>query len=408
MRVVIIGHLLPEPASSAAGTRMLELIAFFREAGDDVFFATAAQNVEFSVAAKDWDVELVAIELNSDSFNEQLKKLQPDLVLFDRYLTEEQYGWRVAEVCENALRIIDTEDLHCLRQARRTAVKEDRAFTLSDLNNDIAKREVAAIFRSDLSLMISEEEISLLTSHFQVKPELLHYLPFLPSKKSTKKHPKFSRRSHFMTIGNFLHPPNLDSVEYLKSAIWPLIRKGMPKAEMHVYGAYPPQRILQLHKPNEGFFIHGRVDSAQDAFTKARVCLAPLRFGAGMKGKLLEAMLFETPSVTTSIGAEGMHGELPWGGMLTDDPKLFAEAAILLHEDESAWEKANSNGKAIFEDRFDSAAHKKLLREQIDFLLSNLVAHRTNNFIGQMLQHHQHKSTEFMSRFIALKNQKGS
>lgn len=408
MRVVIIGHLLPEPASSAAGSRMLELISFFREADNEVVFASAAQNVTFSIAQKDLDAQLVTIELNSDSFNAQIKALDPEVVLFDRYLTEEQYGWRVAEACPNALRILDTEDLHCLRQARRDAVKAERPFERADLNNEIAKREIAAIFRADLSLIISEAEIDLLTSHFQVKDALLHYLPFLPAQKEANDAPPFEERSHFMTIGNFLHPPNIDGVEYVQSTIWPLIRKGLPTAEMHVYGAYPPQRILQLHKPQNGFYVHGRIASAQDAFTKARVCLAPLRFGAGMKGKLLEAMLFSTPSVTTSIGAEGMHGDLAWGGSISDAPESIAKAAIALHEKKDAWQNAVSNGRAILKERFNTSDHKALLQSRLTALKTDLVAHRNENFIGQMLHHHQHKSTEFMSRFIALKNQKGA
>jgi len=350
----------------------------------------------------------VTIELNSDSFNAQIKALDPEVVLFDRYLTEEQYGWRVAEACPNALRILDTEDLHCLRQARRDAVKAERPFERADLNNEIAKREIAAIFRADLSLIISEAEIDLLTSHFQVKDALLHYLPFLPAQKEANDAPPFEERSHFMTIGNFLHPPNIDGVEYVQSTIWPLIRKGLPTAEMHVYGRLPAAAHSTIAQTPERVLRSRTNSQRQDAFTKARVCLAPLRFGAGMKGKLLEAMLFSTPSVTTSIGAEGMHGDLAWGGSISDAPESIAKAAIALHEKKDAWQNAVSNGRAILKERFNTSDHKALLQSRLTALKTDLVAHRNENFIGQMLHHHQHKSTEFMSRFIALKNQKGA
>ena len=91
-----------------------------------------------------------------------VKELNPEIVLFDRFMVEEQFGWRVTECCPDALKILDTEDLHCLRQARQVAVKENREFTLNDLYSDVAKREIASILRCDLTLMVSEFEINLL------------------------------------------------------------------------------------------------------------------------------------------------------------------------------------------------------------------------------------------------------
>ena len=127
----------------------------------------------------------------------------------------------------------------------------------------------------------------------------------------------FEERKDFIFVGNFLHEPNRDAVHYLKESVWPLIRAQLPDAGMCIYGAYPSQSVLQLHQPKERFFSLGRADDAQEVVAKARVMLAPLRFGAGMKGKLLEAMQCGTPSVTTAIGAESMYGDLPWNGFIT-------------------------------------------------------------------------------------------
>ncbi|MDG1262097.1 MAG: glycosyltransferase [Flavobacteriales bacterium] len=403
MRLVIIGHLLPEPASSAAGTRMLELMRLFSSFGYSITYATAAQNVDFSVDLKDYNVAVETIELNSDRFNEQIKQLAPHVVLFDRYLTEEQYGWRVAKECPDAVRIIDTEDLHCLREARRLALKSSREVRSEDYFNDIAKREIAALFRADMSLMISRAEIDVLTSVYNVPSSQLHYLPFLPENVE-RKSPSFAERNGFMTIGNFIHPPNADSVRYLKKEIWPLIRNEFPTAKMHVYGAYPSESIGQLNDEKTGFFVHGRAESSTATFQSARVCLAPLRFGAGMKGKLLEAMVLNTPSVTTSIGAEGMHGSLNWAGAVTDDPTSFAAEAVALHNNEEAWNQANENGRTILTTVFDSPNHRSQFKERLTALQGGLNNHRNQNFIGQMMQFHTMRSTEFMSRFIAEKN----
>lgn len=375
----------------------------FSSFGYSITYATAAQNVDFSVDLKDYNVAVETIELNSDRFNEQIKQLAPHVVLFDRYLTEEQYGWRVAKECPDAVRIIDTEDLHCLREARRLALKSSREVRSEDYFNDIAKREIAALFRADLSLMISRAEIDVLTSVYNVPSSQLHYLPFLPENVE-RKSPSFAERNGFMTIGNFIHPPNADSVRYLKKEIWPLIRNEFPTAKMHVYGAYPSESIGQLNDEKTGFFVHGRAESSAATFQSARVCLAPLRFGAGMKGKLLEAMVLNTPSVTTSIGAEGMHGSLNWAGAVTDDPTSFAAAAVALHNNEEAWNQANENGRTILTTVFDSPNHRSQFKERLTALQGGLNNHRNQNFIGQMMQFHTMRSTEFMSRFIAEKN----
>jgi O-antigen biosynthesis protein len=160
-RILIIGFVWPEPKSSAAGSRMMQLIAFFKENGGKITFASTALQSEFSEELLDVDRKQIA--LNCSSFDEFVLELQPDLVLFDRFMTEEQFGWRVAEHCPNALRMLDSEDLHCLREARRLTVLKNKPF---NLNNDLAKREIASIYRCDVTLMISEFEIELLQIAF--------------------------------------------------------------------------------------------------------------------------------------------------------------------------------------------------------------------------------------------------
>src|SRR5690625_7127154 len=97
--------------------------------------------------------------------------------------------------------------------------------------------------------------------------------------------------------------------------IWPFIRKHVPDSRFHIIGSYPSQRVLQLHNEREGLLVHGRAGSAQEVVQKAKVLLAPLRFGAGLKGKLLDAMRWGTPTVTTEIGAEGMA----WKGLRSEE-----------------------------------------------------------------------------------------
>ncbi|MFM2367906.1 MAG: hypothetical protein RL619_202, partial [Bacteroidota bacterium] len=167
-KILIIGFVWPEPNSSAAGGRMMQLISLFRAQGFRITFASPAQNSDFMVDLDEYEVDKKSIELNNSSFDLFVKDLNPTVVLFDRFMMEEQFGWRVAENCPDALRILDTEDLHCLRLARQKAFNENRIFTTSNLlSEDIAKREIASILRCDLSLIISEFEMEILESIFK-------------------------------------------------------------------------------------------------------------------------------------------------------------------------------------------------------------------------------------------------
>ncbi|MEZ7507070.1 glycosyltransferase [Flavobacterium sp. Arc2] len=405
-KLLIIGSVWPEPNSSAAGTRMLQLISLFKEEGFIVTFASPAMNSDFMVDLELEGVVKQTITLNSSSFDDFVKELNPSIVLFDRFMMEEQFGWRVSENCPDALRLLDTEDLHCLRVARQKAFKEKRPFVEIDLLvEEVAKREIASILRCDLSLMISEYEMELLRGIFKIESSLLFYLPFLSEGMSNvDKLPSFEERKNFIFIGNFLHEPNWNAVQYLKESIWPLIKKQLPDAILHVYGAYPSQKVLQLNNSKERFIIKGRAANAYEVVRQARVVLAPLRFGAGIKGKLLEAMQCGTPSVTTTIGAESMHGGLPWNGFVTDDPLVFAKDSVRLYDDRSTWLQAQKNGVDIINLRYLRELYEDDFIEHIKNLQANLQQHRLNNFMGSLLQHHTLKSTMYMSKWIEEKN----
>ncbi len=403
-KVLVIGYVWPEPNSSAAGSHMMSILRLFKKQGWQVEFATPAQESEHAIDLATEDITSQSIVLNCDSFDNYIKTYQPDIVLFDRFMMEEQFGWRVEKNCPTALKILDTVDLQCLRNARHLAHKAGRAMTQEDLYSVIAKREIAAILRSDLSLIISSYEMELLIETFKVDASLLHYLPFMVDlDKCPTKTKTFSERQHFMTIGNFRHAPNWDVVLYLQQ-IWPLIRKQLPQAELHIYGSYPPPKATALHNPKTGFHIKGWAEDAYEVMESSRICLAPIRFGAGIKGKLLDAMIMQTPSITTSLGSEGMFDKEPWPGIIADDVETFVEAAVQLYQDEEKWLQAQSHATTLLKARYDSKTLSEGLIEKIKETEKSLEQHRLNNFTGAMLKHHSMMSTKYMSQWIAEKN----
>lgn len=405
--VLIIGYVFPEPNSSAAGTRMLQLIDFFINQNYTVVFATSCKKSTNAFDLESLNVQVVEILLNHSSFDFFVKDLNPEVVLFDRFMTEEQFGWRITENCPDALRILDTEDLHFLRKTRQQSISSS-SVSANDFDlNDIAKREIASIYRSDLSLIISEAELKILIDTFKIDCSLLLYLPFmldLNENSEQKQHSSFSERTDFVSIGNFLHPPNSDAIFYLKNDIWPLIKSQLPQANLHVYGAYDTQAIRSMHNKKDGFLLHGYVEDAFEVINSSRVLLAPLRFGAGLKGKLILAMQCGTPAAMSTIAAEGMFGSDQPNGIIEDDPSLFVKKCIDLYTQESLWTEYQNKGDAVLKSRFNKLDHQLKLKERISLIQSTIQSHRSDNFIGQLLAHHQFQSTKYMSRWIEVKN----
>lgn len=405
-KLLIIGFVWPEPKSSAAGSRMMQLISFFKSQEYQITFASACSKSDNAFDLGTIGVDTVNIELNHSSFDDFIKTLNPNIVMFDRFMSEEQFGWRVTEHCPNAMKILDTEDLHFLRRARQQAFKDSEMMSSKYLYNDTAKREIASIYRCDLSLIISTAEMKLLQNRFKINSSLLCYLPFLMNSMSAeqkRKLPKFEMRAHFISIGNFRHEPNYNALLYLKETIWKGIRTQLPNAQLHNYGAYASQKINQLHNEKEGFLIKGFAKDVEVVMQQSKVLLAAIRFGAGLKGKLFDAMQNGTPFVSTSIGVEGIADDVDLKFVCNTDNDFITQA-IQLYTDGASWSKQQDIGFDILEQQFSKSHFERVFKERLLLLTQDLKSHREQHFIGQLLQHHSMQSTKYMSKWIAAKN----
>lgn len=411
--VLVIGWVWPEPKASAAGDHMISILTLLLDQNCDITFSSPAQRTELSAPLESLGIHCRDIEINNESFDVFVTALNPDLVIFDRYMMEEQFGWRVEQACPEAIRVLDTEDLHSLREHRQQCAKSTLnessigQTSQSELHSDKGIREVAAIYRCDLSLIISKTEVDLLINDYQIPPAILQHLPFrLPIEHEARMNREpslpFSERKDFITIGNFRHPPNWDSVLWLKK-LWPEIRRQLPGVNLHIYGAYLPKKASDLHNPKQGFLVHGWIDDAFDAMSQARVCLSPLKFGAGLKGKLLLAMAAGTPSVTTGVGAESMTTGL-WPGAIVDTDEDIVSSAISLYNDENQWQKAHQTAHAMALKDYGVSGWGSEFIQNIERLSEDLPSYRSKNFIGQILRHQHHRATKFMSQWIEAKN----
>jgi glycosyltransferase involved in cell wall biosynthesis len=247
--------------------------------------------------------------------------------------------------------------------------------------------------------------MDLLQNTFKIDPKLLFYFPLLMHASITDI-PSFENRKDFVIIGNYWHEHKCQALRYLKDSIWPILAKIVPHASLQIYGAYASQKVMQLHNPKLSFLVKGRAEDAYQIMRQARVCLAPIRFGAGLKGKLAEAMLVGTPSVTTSVGAEAMHGSLEWSGYIADEPEKFAAAAVKLYSEKVKWQKAQENGITIINQLFSTGKEETLFISRIYNLMEHLESHRLNNFFGSILMQNSANAVKYMSRWIEEKNKK--
>jgi len=407
MNIVIIGAVWPEITSSAAGLRHQNLIDFFLKENWKVTYLSSSKTNEHTEHLNQQGVKTLPIELNCSSFNDIIKNISPDVVIFDRFITEEQFGWRVHQVCPNCVHILDTQDLHFLRNCRKKALElntslDDIASAKISFDMDFTYRELASILRSDLCLMISDFEYDLLINQFKIPKEILTLLRF--SYDNIAEQPSFEQRNHYSMIGNFRHAPNADSIHWFSKEIWPNIRKQLPTAEVHIYGAYPPKEFTSMSNPDIGFLVKGWTPNQMETLKKYRVNLAPLRFGAGIKGKISDSWFAGTPSVTTQIGAEGMYENLPFGGEITNCSNEFIQKAVSIYQNSNQWSLLQKNGFDILKNLYNFETNKNSIIRAIVDLKNNIKSFRHKNIYRNILFHHTLQSSKYLSKWIEEKN----
>ena len=448
--VLFLSFVPLSPETSAAGVRTRDLMEGFLKAGfSDVHYACASkmdeqENAKVNKQLVERGVKFYAnaIPNREDAFKtvlEECGKRNPiDVVVFDRFLAEEAYSFRVREMCADALRVLDMQDCHALRRERARIVDLESSGGSGDTSNVIERsinakpeatdddfaREISSIFRSDLTLVCSSAELELLHAACGVPKEKLCLAPFFETIDTNSIiTPFIDRKNVFVSIGTFNHAPNVDGLRYLKKEIWPLIRGKLPNAEFHAFGATClPKHVDELNDAKNGFFVKGFCKDIGETLSTAKVLLAPLRFGAGIKGKIIEAFKYGTPVITTPIGGEGIgvpgifeNGcdnmdaiKANWGGTFDCvTPAAFATAAVDSFTNESLWTKQSKRGVELRNELFNKEKTIPPILEAISNKCENLRTIRNEDFIGASFWHQSNRSTDFFSRWIELKETLG-
>jgi GT2 family glycosyltransferase/glycosyltransferase involved in cell wall biosynthesis len=235
--------------------------------------------------------------------------------------------------------VFDTVDLHFLREQREAERLDDDPARQAAARTQA--KELALLSAVDLSWVVSPVERELLATLAPgARVELLSnvHAPVAAT-------PGFAARAGFVFVGGFLHAPNVDAVLWLASEIWPRLRAALPAATLHLVGAEPPAAVRAL-AGTPGLQLHGHVPALEALLDGCRASLAPLRFGAGVKGKVNQALARGLPVVATHCAAEGMQLVDGEDVLLADAAADFVSKAVRAHEDEALWQRLRAGGLA--------------------------------------------------------------
>lgn len=245
-----------------------------------------------------------------------------------------------------ALHILDTVDLHHLREQREADLHRS---TLRRVISALTRRhEMRAIRRADATWVVSTTERDYL---FDLLPDT--QIDVVPNLHESVEHvASFEERDGLLFVGGGRHPPNADAVAWLLREILPLIRARLPAVQLHVVGTGIADAAGIVRGAHPGVTFHDHVPDLAPLLANCRVSIAPLRFGAGVKGKVTQALVHGLPVVTTPNGAEGLHLEPGIHAMVVDTASALADAAVAAHEDAALWRRLSDNGRRIMRQRF--------------------------------------------------------
>jgi len=351
-RVLIIDHCTPTPDQDAGSILIFNLMLLFREMDFQVTFIPEDNFLympEYTTALQRVGVEVLYAPFVT-SVKQHLKEFgaRYNLTLLIRPVVVERHIEAIRKYCPQAKVLFHTIDLHFLRMSREAALQSDR--DKQKAADEMKKREMAAICASDASIVVSTSEFELL------RPELpdvkLHVFPLVMDVQGTSN--PYSERSDIVFVGGYDHAPNVDAVQYFVAEVMPILRQRISGIHFHVVGSKAPAQIHAL--ASDDVLIAGFVEELTPLLNKMRVSVAPLRFGAGIKGKIASAMAAGLPVVATPLAAEGMSLTAGENILVADGAENIADAIVKLYQNEALWTRIRHNGLEFAEHAWGAEA----------------------------------------------------
>lgn len=363
--VLIVDELIPTPDKDSGSVRMSHMIEVLQQLGYKVTFLPnyASKNDPYVVDLQQRGVEVVYGPITVPEFLKSYGKYYDDVIL-SRARIASYFLDACQAFCPNAKIIFDTVDLHFLRLGRQVTYETDpeqKAYfkKMSNVFNDLEKHIIREV---DSTLVVSSVEKDILEKDGCENVVIVSNIHKI-SPEAYKR--GFDERQGLLFVGGYAHPPNIDGLTWFVNEIFPIIRKKAPSIYLRVVGSAMPDKLRRELEGKPGVIVDGFVSNERlyELLQETRVFVAPLRYGAGVKGKIGQAIEYGLPTVSTAIGAEGMFMENNHTGMIADNPEDFAEAVMSLYTSRDLWQKIQNNAADIIADHFSADVARKVLEK---------------------------------------------
>jgi GT2 family glycosyltransferase/SAM-dependent methyltransferase len=359
--ILVIDHYVPTYDKDSGSLRMYNMLRILNELGYGVTFIgdNLAKLEPYTASLQQLGIEVIYYPSVSsiDGYMSANGKYF-DVSILSRAHIAVNHVNNVRKYCVNAKIIFDTVDLQFLREMRRYELEKEPQ-VLADVEK-FKTMEYQIMRLCDRTWVVSPYEKDLISRDDPgIAVDVVSNIHEVHPTTNT-----YAVRKDLLFIGGFIHKPNVDAVLWFVKAILPLIHRKKPDIKLYVIGSEPPANIASLASNN--VIITGFVEDPANYFNDCRAFVAPLRYGAGVKGKINQSMSYGLPVVTTTIGAEGMGLSDGRDVLIADEPEKFAEKVMELYDNEELWSLLSSNSIKNIQDVYSFEVNKKIIGKLID------------------------------------------
>jgi glycosyltransferase involved in cell wall biosynthesis len=292
-----------------------------------------------------------------------------DVVYLSFYWVAMLFIRKIRRRLPSAIIYVDSHDIHFLRTRREADLHKDRAHRQRAEQTKVDELGVYA--RADAVLTVTELD----------RQTLLKELPgatvfLMPNAHDVVPVEQgYPERKDLLFVGGFNHTPNVDAMLYFCREIFPKVKECIPGIKLWIVGSNPTEEVKAL--ADDSVTVTGWVKDTRPYLDKCRVSIAPLRYGAGMKGKVGEAMCHGLPVITTSVGSEGMGIIDGKHALVADGINAWVEQIVRLYNDEELWKRLSANGQELMSERYGSDAMLKRAQHILEFRSRQEIANQS-------------------------------
>lgn len=358
-QILIVDAAVPQPDRDSGSLRLTNLVRLLIEQGAHVVFLAAHGHSvsNYPAALRAMGVETwFKPHVGRATAWMREHGARFDAIMLSRHHIASEFLPLVRRHAPHAKMIFDTVDLHYLRESRGADLAQHAALKKSAERT--RAKELHLIHSSDTTLVVSPLEKQLLANDAPgARVEILSNLH-----EAAGTGGSYAQRKDLVFVGGFHHPPNTDAVRWFGEQVFPLIRQQLPEVRFHCIGSDPPETIVALGK-RPGIAIHGHVPDLSPYMDEVRIAVAPLRFGAGVKGKVNLSMAHGQPVVATTCAVEGMYLRDEVDVLVADEAQAFAAAVVRLYQDEALWNRLAANGLENIRQHFSLDAARDVVKQ---------------------------------------------